>query len=78
MATKDLRLLDDGDALLTDGPPRRERGVPVSELVAVAGEGCTGTTVRFRPDPALVEVRQPDATALTGFAWLGVPVAGLG
>ncbi len=33
---------------------RYEHGVPVGELTSVDGDGTTGTTVRFRPDPALV------------------------
>lgn len=32
---------------------RYEHGVPVTDLVPVAGDGTTGTTVRFRPDEAL-------------------------
>jgi DNA gyrase subunit B len=32
---------------------RYEHGVPVTGLVPVAGDGTTGTTVHFRPDPAL-------------------------
>jgi DNA gyrase/topoisomerase IV subunit B len=29
---------------------RYEHGVPVTDLVPVAGDGTTGTTVHFRPD----------------------------
>jgi topoisomerase-4 subunit B len=32
---------------------RYEHGVPVTDLVPVAGDGMTGTTVQFRPDEAL-------------------------
>lgn len=37
---------------------RYERGVPVTDLVAVPDDGTTGTTVRFLPDAALVRSSQ--------------------
>jgi DNA gyrase subunit B len=37
-----------------------ERGIPVTGLTPIAGDGTTGTSVRFRPDAALVrEVQIP-------------------
>jgi topoisomerase-4 subunit B len=34
---------------------RYEHGVPVTDLEPIRGDGTTGTTVRFLPDPGLVE-----------------------
>ena len=39
---------------------RYERGIPVTDLAALADDGTTGTTVHFRPDPALVSDVHPD------------------
>lgn len=39
---------------------RYERGIPVTDLAALADDGTTGTTVHFRPDPALVSDVPPD------------------
>lgn len=38
---------------------RYERGIPVTDLTDVTGDGTTGTTVHFLPDPALIGNVQP-------------------
>jgi DNA gyrase subunit B len=39
---------------------RYERGIPVTDLTPIPGDGASGTTVHFLPDPALVsEVQIP-------------------
>ena len=48
---------------------RYERGIPVTDLTPIPGNGTTGTTVRFLPDPALVpdaHIPVPELRHLTG------------
>jgi topoisomerase-4 subunit B len=47
---------------------RYEHGVPVTELVPVAGDGTTGTTVQFLPDEALGAADGLPASELTQLA----------
>jgi len=47
---------------------RYEHGVPVTDLVPVPSDGSTGTTVRFRADPALVTPGWPAREALEAWA----------
>ncbi|WP_199424860.1 ATP-binding protein [Actinotalea solisilvae] len=49
------------------------RGVPVSDLVPVAPDGTTGTTVTFRPDPHLAPAPR-ELDVLTRWAALAVEV----
>jgi DNA gyrase subunit B len=44
---------------------RYEHGVPVTDLVPIAGDATTGTTVQFMPDPALVPSSRASAEVLT-------------
>jgi topoisomerase-4 subunit B len=46
---------------------RYERGLPVGPLIETAGEGPSGTTVRFRPDPAVFASQTVPAGSLE--AW---------
>ena len=39
--------------------------MPVTDLVPIAGDATTGTTVQFMPDPALVPSSRASAGALT-------------
>ena len=48
---------------------RYERGIPVTGLTPIHGDGTTGTTVRFLPDAALISAAQvpvPELGRLTG------------
>jgi topoisomerase IV subunit B len=49
---------------------RYEHGVPVTDLVAIAPTGSTGTTVHFRPDPALVGAVPVSAAELNACVWI--------
>lgn len=54
---------------------RYEHGIPVTDLVGHPGDGTTGTTVRFRPDPALTGVQAADLRRmLSAFGHLEVDV----
>ena len=50
-------------------PQRYQHGIPVTDLVPVAGDGSTGTTVHFMPDPALLDPDPVSAAQLSGFTW---------
>ncbi|GAA4535575.1 ATP-binding protein [Amycolatopsis samaneae] len=55
---------------------RYEHGVPVTELILVADDGTTGTTVHFRPQANLRTTARPSASTLkrwTGsWPWLSI------
>lgn len=61
---------------------RYARGVPVTDLVPVADDGSTGTTVRFEVDPALGLATHVDVERLrervTAFASQGLSVRVIG
>jgi DNA gyrase subunit B len=48
---------------------RYEHGIPVTDLVPIAGDGSTGTTVHFIPDPALMDPEPLSAAELSSCAW---------
>ncbi len=47
---------------------RYEHGVPITDLIPVAGDGTTGTTVHFKPDPALVAPQEVSTATLREIA----------
>jgi topoisomerase-4 subunit B len=51
---------------------RYEHGVPVGHLVELPVATHTGTTVRFQPDPRLVDIGAVDPTSYPDFPWLTV------
>ena len=46
---------------------RYEHGIPVTDLVPIAGNGNTGTTVHFIPDPALLDRQSVSDAELRDF-----------
>ncbi|MFI5691109.1 hypothetical protein ACIA58_04675 [Kribbella sp. NPDC051586] len=55
---------------------RYEGGIPVTDLEPLVGDGTTGTTVRFRPDPSCAGLT--DLTPYLRFPHLDVAVVRLG